>query len=56
MTEEKAGEYLPDDPRYGKNAEELRQYYSQKPAQWVIFAWDRPDAAELRAAHLKAQK
>jgi uncharacterized protein YciI len=56
MTEEKVGEYLPDDPRYGKNAEELRQYYSQKPAQWVVFAWDRPDAAELRAAHLKAQK
>lgn len=56
MAEEKVGEYLPGDPRYGKNAEELRAYYSQKPAQWVIFAWDKADTAELRASHLEAQK
>jgi uncharacterized protein YciI len=56
MADEKVGEYLPDDPRYGKNAEELRQYYSEKLAQWVIFAWDKSDSAELRASRLEAQK
>jgi uncharacterized protein YciI len=56
MADEKVGEYLPDDPRYGKNAEELRQYYSQKPAQWVIFAWDRPDRSGVRSEYIEAQK
>ena len=32
--------YLPGDPRYGLSGDKLRRYYSEKPAQWVIFAWD----------------
>lgn len=56
MATEKVGQYLPDDPRYGKNAEELRQYYSQKPAQWVILAWDKPEQSAARTEQLNAQK
>ena len=54
--DEKVGQYLPGDPRYGLSAEELRKYYSEKPAQWVIFAWDKADAAVTRAANIDAQK
>lgn len=54
--DEKVGQYLPGDPRYGLSAEELRKYYSEKPAQWVIFAWDKPGAADTRAANIEAQK
>ena len=50
------GGYLPGDPRYGLRGDELRRYYREKPAQWVIFAWDRPGQASARAAHLAAQK
>jgi uncharacterized protein len=56
MADEKVGEYLPGDPRYGKNAEELRQYYSEKLAQWVIFAWDKPETASARESNLESQK
>jgi uncharacterized protein YciI len=48
--------YLPGDPRYGLSGEALRQYYRQKPAQWVIFAWDKPGQAAARAAHVDAQR
>jgi len=48
--------YLPGDPRYGLSGEPLRQYYREKPAQWVIFAWDRPGQTDTRAANIPAQK
>lgn len=50
------GGYLPGDPRYGLSGDTLRQYYREKPAQWVIFAWDKPDQAGARAAGISAQK
>ncbi|MBT5569905.1 MAG: hypothetical protein HOJ90_01680 [Alphaproteobacteria bacterium] len=56
MKTEKIGQYLPGDPRYGKSAEELRQYYSQKPAQWVILAWDKVGQTKTRGAYIAAQK
>ena len=48
--------YLPGAPRYGLAGEALKQYYRQKPAQWVIFAWDRAGQAATRASHVAAQK
>ena len=48
--------YLPGDPRYGLSGEDLRRYYSEKPAQWVIFGWDRAGQAGARAANVSAQK
>lgn len=48
--------YLPGDPRYGLSGETLRRYYSEKPAQWMIVAWDRAGAGSVRAAHISAQK
>jgi uncharacterized protein YciI len=48
--------YLPGDPRYGLSGETLRRYYREKPAQWMIIAWDGPGQAEVRAAKLAAQK
>jgi uncharacterized protein len=48
--------YLPGDPRYGLSGETLRQYYREKPAQWMIIAWDRAGQAGARASHLAAQK
>ena len=48
--------YLPGDPRYGLSGEPLRQYYREKPAQWMIIAWDRPGQAQLREASITAQK
>ena len=56
MAPSNAGGYLPGDPRYGLSGDELRRYYSEKPAQWVIFAWDRAGKAAVRAAHIAAQK
>jgi len=47
--------YLPGDPRYGLSGETLRRYYREKPAQWVIIAWDRPGQADTRAASIAAQ-
>jgi uncharacterized protein YciI len=48
--------YLDGDPRYGLSGESLRRYYHEKPAQWVIFAWDRAGQARARAANASAQK
>ena len=48
--------YLPGDQRYGLSGDKLRQYYSRKPAQWVIFAWDKAGQAGARAANIAAQK
>jgi hypothetical protein len=48
--------YLPGDPRYGLSGEPLRQYYSKKPAQWMIIAWDRAGQAAARADNVAAQK
>jgi hypothetical protein len=56
MASTKPGGYLPGDPRYGRSGDALRQYYSEKPAQWVIFAWDRAGQAGARAANIAAQK
>ena len=47
--------YLPGDPRYGLTGESLRRYYREKPAQWMIIAWDGSDKAGVRAANLAAQ-
>jgi hypothetical protein len=50
MAPSNAGGYLPGGPRYGLSGDELRRYYSDKPVQWVIFAWDgaaRPACARL---------
>jgi uncharacterized protein YciI len=43
--------YLPDDPRYGLSGEALKDYYRQKPAQWVIQCSDKPDTGQLRARY-----
>jgi uncharacterized protein YciI len=51
-----ASGYLPGDPRYGLSGETLRQYYRDKPAQWVLFGWDRAGQAGTRAANIAAQK
>jgi uncharacterized protein YciI len=51
-----SGGYLPGDPRYGLSGDTLRQYYREKPAQWVIFAWDRAGQAAPRAAAIAAQQ
>jgi uncharacterized protein YciI len=48
--------YLPGDPRYGLSGETLRRYYREKPAQWVVFAWDRDGQAAIRSAHTGAQQ
>ena len=56
MASSEASGYLPGDPRYGLSGESLRQYYSEKPAQWMIIAWDAADKAGARAAHIAAQK
>lgn len=47
---DESGGYLSGDPRYGLTGEALRQYYRQKPAQWMIIAWDRAEATNLRKA------
>lgn len=56
MAPTKTDGYLPGDPRYGLSGDTLRRYYSEKPAQWVIFAWDGADQAGARAANIAAQK
>ena len=56
MASTKTGGYLPGDPRYGLSGDPLRRYYSEKPAQWVIFAWDGIGQASARAANIAAQK
>jgi hypothetical protein len=56
MASGNAGGYLPGDPRYGLSGDALRRYYSEKPAQWVIFAWDGAGQAGVRAANIAAQK
>lgn len=56
MASSNAGGYLPGDPRYGLSGDALRRYYSAKPAQWVIFAWDGAGKPHVRAAHSAAQK
>lgn len=42
MSDDKITGYQPDDRRYRLTPEELAQYYRDKPAQWVIVAWDKP--------------
>jgi uncharacterized protein YciI len=56
MSQSDSSGYLPGDPRYGLSGDTLKQYYREKPAQWVIFAWDRDGQAGARAAHITAQK
>ncbi len=56
MSTGEAAVYLPGDPRYGLNAEELKNYYRTKAAQWVITAWYRPGSAVLRSGTLPEQK
>ena len=56
MAETASAEYLPGDPRFGLDDEQLREYYRRKPAQWVITAWYRPGTAETRGIELPAQK
>jgi uncharacterized protein YciI len=56
MSEQQSTGYLPGDPRYGLQGEALADYYRTKPAQWAIYCWDKPGAAEQRRAALAAQK
>jgi uncharacterized protein YciI len=56
MAQSQASGYLPGDPRYGLSGEPLRQYYREKPAQWMIIAWDAVGKAGGRADHIAAQK
>lgn len=56
MAPSEASGYLPGDPRHGLSGEALRQYYREKPAQWVIIAWNRVGQAGVRAANITAQK
>ncbi len=56
MSTGEAAAYLPGDPRYGLDAEELKNFYRTKPAQWVMTAWYRPGGAVLRSATLPEQK
>ena len=55
MAPGEAGGYLPGDPRYGLSGDRLRRYYGEKPAQWVIFAWDGVGKEGARAAKIAAQ-
>ena len=56
MSTGEAAAYLPGDPRYGLNADELRNYYRTKPAQWIVTGWYAPGSAELRNTTLSEQK
>jgi uncharacterized protein YciI len=56
MAPSEASGYLPGDPRYGLSGDALRRYYREKPAQWVIIAWDGVGKAGVRAAHIGVQK
>src|SRR5262249_48352693 len=56
MQDQPAAGYLPGDPRYGLQGEALKDYYRTKPAQWAIYGWDKPDAAEARRGLLAEQK
>ena len=56
MAQTPASGYLPGDPRYGLSGESLRQYYREKPAQWMIIAWDAAGKANTRAARSAGQK
>jgi uncharacterized protein len=56
MSNQHATGYLPDDPRYGLSGDSLKQYYRTKPAQWAIYCWDKPGAAEARRTLLAKQK
>ena len=48
--------FLPDDPRHGLDAEQLKTYYRTKAAQWVITAWYAPGTASRRSNLLPEQK
>ena len=56
MSSGEAARYLPGDPRYGLNEEELREYYRSKPAQWAIYCWDKAGMLETRGSFLQDQK
>jgi uncharacterized protein YciI len=56
MQDQPATGYLPGDPRFGLQGEALKDYYRTKPAQWAIYCWDKPGAAETRRALLAEQK
>ena len=56
MAPSEASGYLPGDPRYGLSGESLRQYYREKPAQWMIIAWDGIGKSGVRVAHIAAQR
>ena len=56
MADSNSGAYLPDDPRYGLNPEELAAHYRDKPSQWAIFCWDEVSTLEARGIHLQDQR
>ena len=56
MSDQPATGYLPGDPRYGLSGETLANYYRSKPAQWVIYCWDKPGMQETRRAQLPEQQ
>jgi len=55
MPSGEAAEYLPGDPRYGLNDEELKEFFRTKPAQWAIYCWDKKGTHEDRATFLQDQ-
>jgi len=56
MPSGEAAGYLPGDPRFGLNAEQLRDFYRSKPAQWAIYCWDRAGTLDVRSALLQDQQ
>ena len=53
---EGSGGYLPGDPRYGLTGDALKDYYRQKPAQWVILCLDKAGSDGLRNQHYPAHR
>lgn len=56
MADSNSAAYLPGDPRYGLDEEQLKGYYSQKPAEWAIYCWDKPGTVEARGTYLQDQR
>ncbi|MCC7347914.1 MAG: hypothetical protein IT538_11005 [Variibacter sp.] len=56
MSQDNSAGYLPGDPRYGLAGEALKDYYRKKAAQWAIYCWDKPGAAEARRGLVAAQR
>lgn len=56
MPSGEAAEYLPGDPRYGLNDEELKEFFRTKPAEWAIYCWNKKGVSDDRDQFLGDQK